>query len=59
MRAGGLERDVVFVHAAAGPQDVIDAAYGEKYARYPSIVAGIVGTAVRDVTIQIVPADHA
>jgi len=38
---------------------VIDAAYGEKYARYPSIVAGIVGTAVRDVTIQIVPADHA
>lgn len=59
IRAGGLERDVVFSHAPVEPQDVIDAAYRTKYARYPSIVAGIVGPGVHDVTIQITPAEPA
>lgn len=59
IRAGGVERDVVFAHAADGPQDAIDAAYWAKYARYPSIVPGIVGPAVHDVTIRITPADPA
>ncbi len=59
IRAGGLERDVVFARAADGPQDAIDAAYQTKYARYASIVPGIVGPAMHDVTIQIIPADQA
>lgn len=56
VRAGGIERDVVFTHAADGPQAAIDAAYRAKFARYPSIVPGIIGPAVHDVTIRITPA---
>ncbi len=59
IRAGGVERDVVFSDAAADPQDEVDAAYREKYARYPSIVPGIVGPALHDLTIRITPADPA
>jgi hypothetical protein len=59
IRVGGVDLDVVFVHAGDGPQDAIDAAYRKKYARYPSIVPGIVGPAVHDVTIRITPADPA
>lgn len=56
IRSGGIERDVVVTHAADGPQDAIDAAYRAKYARYPSIIPGIVGPAVHDVTLRITPA---
>lgn len=59
IRAGGVERDVVFSHAADGPQAAIDAVYRKKFARYPSIVPGIIGPAVHDVTIRITPADPA
>lgn len=55
IRAGDVERDVVFTPAANGPQAAIDTAYREKYARYPSIVPGIIGPAVHDVTIRMTP----
>ena len=57
IRAGGLERDVVFaeppapdVHAA------IDAAYHAKYDRYgPAIVGSVVGEQAHAVTIRLLP----
>lgn len=55
VRAGGVERDVVFTHAADEPQEAIDTAYLAKYARYPSIVPSIVGPAVHGITIRITP----
>jgi hypothetical protein len=57
IRAGGLERDVVFAEPA-GP-DVhagIDAAYHTKYDRYgPAIVGSVVGQQASDVTIRLLP----
>jgi hypothetical protein len=57
IRAGGLERDVVFaepadprVHAA------IDAAYHAKYDRYgPAIVGSVVGEQAGAVTVRLLP----
>src|SRR5690348_16971983 len=42
VRAGGVERDVTFAEPEPGVHDAVDAAYQAKYARYSSIVKGIV-----------------
>lgn len=54
--AGGLERDVTFVDAAPDVHEDVDAAYHAKYDRYgPRIVGSVVGPAVREVTIRLLP----
>lgn len=56
IRAGGLERDVVFVDADPGVHAAIDAAYHAKYDRYgPRIVGSVVGPAAAAVTLRLVP----
>jgi hypothetical protein len=56
IRAGGLERDVIFADADPGVHATIDAAYHAKYDRYgPKIVGSVVGPAVEAVTLKIVP----
>lgn len=56
IRAGGLERDVVFAEAADEVQADIDAAYHQKYDRYgPAIVGSVVGEKAREVTIRLLP----
>ena len=56
IRAGGLERDVVFADAAPTVHGDIDAAYHAKYDRYgPQIVGTVVGEAVKAVTIKLEP----
>lgn len=58
--AGGLERDVTFVDAAPDVHEDVDAAYHAKYDRYgPRIVGSVVGPAVRDVTLRLVPREPA
>lgn len=56
VRAGGVERDVTFAEATADAHTAIDTAYHSKYDRYgPDIVGSVVGSAVADVTIRLVP----
>ena len=58
IRAGGLERDVIFaeVEPAPGLHAAIDAAYHTKYDRYgPRIVGSVVGPEVEAVTIKLMP----
>ena len=58
--AGGLERDVTFADAAPDVHEDVDAAYHAKYDRYgPRIVGSVVGPAVRDVTLRLVPCEPA
>lgn len=58
--AGDLERDVTFVDAAPDVHEDVDAAYHAKYDRYgPRIVGSVVGPAVRDVTLRLVPREPA
>jgi hypothetical protein len=56
IRAGGVEKDVVFV-AETDPSliDQIDAAYRSKYGRYPQYVAPMLTAEVRSTTIKLVP----
>jgi hypothetical protein len=53
--AGGITTAVRFVRADDHAQAGIDAAYRSKYARYPSIVDGITGASVYDVTFHLDP----
>jgi hypothetical protein len=56
IRAGGLERDVVFAEPVPGVHAAIDAAYHAKYDRYgPAIVGTVVGPEAKAVTIKLVP----
>jgi hypothetical protein len=55
--AGGTTTAVRFVAADDDAQAGVDAAYRSKYARYPSIVDGITGPAVYDVTLRLDPID--
>jgi hypothetical protein len=56
IRAGGLERDVMFAGPAPDVHPDIDAAYHEKYDRYgPAIVGTVVGSLAHAVTIRLVP----
>jgi len=57
IRAGGLERDVVFDTADADAHAAIDAAYHAKYDRHgPAIVGTVVGPQVVATTLRLVPA---
>ena len=56
IRAGGVERDVIFADADADLNDEIDTAYRDKYRRYgPSIIGGVVNPEARAATIKLVP----
>lgn len=56
IKAGGVEKDVTFV-GESNPDinDQIDAAYLEKYRRYPQWVAPMVTPEVQATTIKLVP----
>jgi hypothetical protein len=56
IRAGDLERDVIFAAADPDAHTDIDAAYHAKYDRYgAAIVESVVGEKARAVTIRLVP----
>ncbi|MET4638907.1 DUF2255 family protein [Mycetocola sp. 2940] len=56
VRAGGVEKDVVFTDAAASAQRDIDAAYHAKYDRYgPRIVGSVVGASAMETTLKLEP----
>ena len=56
IRAGGLERDVVFAEANPDAHAGIDAAYHTKYDRHgPRIVGTVVGPDAVHVTIRLLP----
>jgi hypothetical protein len=57
IRAGGVDKDVTFVFDTDdNVNDQIDAAYREKYRRYPdSIVNTVLTPAARSSTIELVP----
>lgn len=56
IRAGRMEREVVFAEPDAGIHPAIDAAYHAKYDQYgPRIVGTVVGRAVEALTIRLVP----
>lgn len=58
IRAGALEKDVLFMPAEASVSPAIDSAYHAKYDRYGArIVNTVVGPDVVDTTLQLVPAD--
>jgi hypothetical protein len=57
IRAGAIERDVVFESGDSAPHEAIDDAYHAKYDRYgPKIVGTVVGSIAHDVTLKLVPA---
>jgi hypothetical protein len=57
IRAGGVDKDVTFVFDTDdNVNDQIDAAYRDKYRRYPdSIVNSVLTPAARSSTIELVP----
>ncbi|MEZ0448009.1 DUF2255 family protein [Cellulomonas sp. ICMP 17802] len=56
VRIGGVQKDVTFEPGDDAPHDALDAALHAKYDRYgPAPVGAIVGPAVRDVTLRVVP----
>ncbi|WP_433362710.1 DUF2255 family protein [Actinoplanes sp. CA-142083] len=58
IRAGGVERDVVFADTEPGASAGIDRAYHGKYDRYgPAIVGSVTGPDVAALTIRLLPRD--
>jgi hypothetical protein len=56
IRAGGVERDVVFEEPPPGVADVIHAAYHAKYDRYgPRIVGTVVSPEAARSTLRLIP----
>lgn len=56
IRAGGIEKEVIFTDADPMLNDPIDAAYRAKYRRYQaSIVDSIVSPEARSATIRLLP----
>jgi hypothetical protein len=56
IRAGGVERDVVFEDAAPNTTDAVDAAYHSKYDRYGARIVGtVVSDDARGSTLRISP----
>jgi hypothetical protein len=56
IRAGGVDKDVVFAEADDDLNDAIDAAYRTKYQRYPAeFVDPMVRPEVRATTLKLVP----
>ena len=53
--AGGVERDIAYVPAADVVNDAVDAAYRDKYGRYPSYVTPMVSAQARATTLAILP----
>lgn len=59
IRAGGIERDVVFSVPDASVHPEVDAAYHDKYDRYgPRIVASVVGPNAPATTLRLQPQAH-
>ena len=58
VQAGGVERDVDLVKAGDDVTDAVDAAYRDKYARYPSYVEPMVRAQAQETTLRLVPAGH-
>jgi hypothetical protein len=56
VRAGGVERDVDLVEAGDDVNDAVDAAYRDKYGRYPSYVDPMVRAEAQATTLRLVPA---
>ncbi|MFC9561711.1 DUF2255 family protein [Agromyces sp. NPDC056965] len=56
IRAGGVERDVVFAQPPADVHEAVDAAYHAKYDRHgPRIVGTVVGPEVVATTLRLEP----
>jgi hypothetical protein len=56
IRAGGVDKDVVFVDADHGIDDELDAIYRTKYRRYArSIIDHVISPQARSATIKLVP----
>ena len=55
--AGGVEKDVAFIDVVDADDDAIDAAYRDKYARYPSYVPPMLSDQARATTLNLVPRD--
>src|SRR5437764_732716 len=53
--SGGIERDVRFVKAQPETAEAIDAAYREKYARFPAYVEPMLTDQARATTLRLVP----
>jgi hypothetical protein len=54
--AGGVEKDVTFIEGDDAINDVLDAAYRDKYRRYAAnIVGSTVTPQARDATLKLVP----
>ncbi|HEV7624293.1 MAG TPA: DUF2255 family protein [Amnibacterium sp.] len=57
IRAGGVERDVVFERAGDDVHAAVDAAYHTKYDRYgPRLVGTVTGPDAGGTTLRLVPA---
>jgi hypothetical protein len=56
IRAGGIHKDVSFADATQEMDDELDAAYRDKYRRYPpSILNSVLTPAARAATLKLVP----
>ena len=56
IRAGGVDKDVMFLDADRDADDEIDDAYRAKYSRYPARILGTVLTpGARSTTLKLVP----
>ena len=56
IRAGGVDKDVMFADADPDLNDAIDAAYRDKYRRYGErSIAGVVNPEARAATIKLMP----
>jgi hypothetical protein len=53
--AGGVERDVAYVPADDEVNDAVDAAYRDKYGRYPTYVEPMVAPPARATTLRLAP----
>jgi hypothetical protein len=56
--SAGVDRDVTCVPADDEVNDAVDAAYRDKYGRYPSYVEPIVAAAARATTLRLVPRER-
>jgi hypothetical protein len=59
VRAGGVDKDVAFLDADPTIADAVDAAYRDKYVRFPSCVEPMVGDQAWATTLRLVPGTEA
>jgi hypothetical protein len=55
IRAGGVDKDVVFVDAGEDVNDAVDAAYRKKYSRYAGYVEPMIAAQAQATTLKLVP----